>query len=152
MNELIRIFLDRSIGTKKIATALRSLSLDVVTIQDRYGDEASRVVDVRWIEEATADGCILLSADQRIRHNPLERRAICRYAARCFTFPRGNLTATEMIARLEIHMPEVVRLAQTPGPYVYHLTAERVVRMKLDCGDVVASPKQEKPGKGRAEG
>ncbi|HEX6686016.1 MAG TPA: hypothetical protein VF062_24780 [Candidatus Limnocylindrales bacterium] len=133
----IRIFLDRSIGTKSIAAALRSLALDVETIKDRYGEEASTVADVRWIEEATADGRVLISADQRIRYNPLERRAICRHAARCFTFPRGSLTAAEMIGRLETHVEEIARLAQQPGPYVYHLTEHRVVRMKLDCDDII---------------
>lgn len=133
MNEL-RVFLDRSLGTKKIASALRGRSLDVETIQDRYGSAASTTADVRWIQDASRDGRVLIGADQRIRYNPLERRALCLSAARCFTFPRGDLTAVEMIDRLVRHLPEVGRIStEQPGPFVYHLTRDRVVAMTLDC-------------------
>ena len=52
----LRVFLDRSIGTKKIAKALRDLGVNVQTIHDRYGDESSTVPDVRWIADAARDG------------------------------------------------------------------------------------------------
>jgi len=101
----LRVFLDRSVGTRKIASALRELAVDVETIQDRYGSESSTVADVRWIADASRDGRVLLGADQRIRYNRLERQALCLHAARCFTFPRGDLTAREMIDRLRRHLP-----------------------------------------------
>jgi len=59
----LKVFLDRSIGAKKIADALRALGVDVQTIQDRYGDESRTVADVRWIAEATRDGRVLIGAD-----------------------------------------------------------------------------------------
>ncbi len=31
------------------------------------------------------------------------------------------------------HLPQVRIVAEEPGPYVYHLTRERVIRMQLDC-------------------
>jgi hypothetical protein len=93
--ETLRVFLDRSIGTKKIAAALRELDVDVQTIQDRY-------------------------------------------RARCFTFPRGDLAAAEMIRRLTVHLPTIRDLARQNGPYVFHLGATEVSAMRLDCGDVPA--------------
>ncbi|MDG4790737.1 hypothetical protein O7626_41000 [Micromonospora sp. WMMD1102] len=135
MSEL-RLFLDRSIGTKKIARVLRELGLDVETIQDRYGRAASTVPDERWIHDASRDGRILVGADQRIRYNRLERRTICLSSARCFTFPRGDLSAVEMIDRLTRYLPEIERICtETEGPFVYHLTAGAVVAMRLDCAD-----------------
>ena len=136
----MRVFLDRSIGTKKIALALRELGVDVQTIQDRYGDASSTVKDVRWIADATQDGRILIGADQRIRYNPLERQTLCIHAARCFTFPRGNLTAAQMIDRIVLHLPSIAQLAEQPGPFVYHISADAVVRMNLDCDDIPAEP------------
>lgn len=133
---VLRVFLDRSIGTKVIGGALRELGVDVETIQDRYGDESPIVKDVRWIADASVDGRVLIGADQRIRYNPLERQAICRHAARCFTFPRGNLTAAQMIERLARHLPVIVDLAAIPGPFVCHLRPDSVTRMALDCSDV----------------
>lgn len=132
----MRLFLDRSVGTKKIAAALRELGLDVETIKDRYGEDASTVKDTRWIEDATMDGRILIGADQRIRYNPLERQTICRSAARCFTFPRGDLTAGEMIERLVKFLPDIEQMSARPGPFVCHLARDNVVTMRLDCGDV----------------
>jgi hypothetical protein len=130
------VFLDRSVGTKKIAFALRELGVDVETIHDRYGGESVRIQDTQWIEEATADGRVLIGADKRIRYKSLERLAICRHKARCFTFPRGDLTAEEMVRRIALHLTEMTQLAQRPGPYVVHLGHDRVVPMKLDCDDL----------------
>ncbi len=133
----VRLFLDRSVGTRKIAAALREHGIDVETIQDRYGPESSTVADVRWIVDATGDGRILIGADQRIRYNPLERRTLCRSSARCFTFPRGDLTASEMIDRLLRFLPEIEQLCtRRTGPFVFHLTRDRVTEMNLDCADL----------------
>jgi PIN like domain len=56
----LRAFLDRSVGTKKIAKALRDRGVDVQTIHDRYGEESSTVPDVRWIADAAHDGRVLI--------------------------------------------------------------------------------------------
>lgn len=140
---VLKVFLDRSIGTRVIGGALRELGVDVETIHDRYGDESPTVKDVRWIADASEAGRVLIGADQRIRYNPLERQAVCRHGARCFTFPRGNLTAAQMIERLTRHLPEIAQQADAPGPYVYHLLPNALTRMALDCSDLprVGGPK-----------
>jgi hypothetical protein len=132
----LRIFLDRSVGTKRIAIAMREMGLDVESIRDRYGDEASIVADARWIEDATRDGRVLIGADQRIRYNRLERLALCRFNARCFTFPRGDFSAEQMVERIETHLMAMIRQASQPGSYVYHLARTRMEPMKLDCADL----------------
>lgn len=132
----LQVFLDRSVGTKKIAFALRQLGVDVETIHDRYGDESFRIQDAQWIEEATSDGRVLIGADKRIRYKSLERLSICRHKARCFTFPRGDLRAEEMIRRIATHLAEMTQIAKRPGPYVVHLGHDRIVHMKLDCDDI----------------
>lgn len=129
----LRLFLDRSVGTRKVAAALRAQQLDVETIVDRYGPANALTRDERWIAEASEDGRLLVSADQRIRYRPLERMAICRHNARCVTFAAGNLTADEMIALFAQHLPGIARIADDPGPFVYHLTRDRLVKMALDC-------------------
>lgn len=69
------LFLDRSVGTKRVAARLRALGLTVPTIDDRYGTGAAPSVDdPTWITEAARDGYVLLGADLR---NPLpDRRAV----------------------------------------------------------------------------
>lgn len=132
----LRVFLDRSVGTKKIAFALRALGVDVETIQDRYGAQSGTIQDIRWIEDATTSGRILVGADKRIRYRSLERLAICQHRAKCFTFPRGDLTAEEMIRRISLHLEEISQIARQPGPFVVHLGSERIVTMSLDCDDL----------------
>jgi hypothetical protein len=128
-----RLFLDRSIGTQKIATALRAEQLDVETIADRYGPANTHVRDEQWIAEASRDGRLLISADKRIRYRPRERLAICIHAARCITFAAGDLTSEQMTSLFLYHLPHVQVVAGNPGPYVYHMTRDRLVRMALDC-------------------
>jgi PIN like domain len=127
------LFLDRSVGTRRIARALRAADLDVETIADRYGAANTHVPDEQWIEDASRDGRLLLSADKRIRYRPRERAAICTHAARCLTFAAGDLTAQQMIDLFLRHLPRVRTIAEEPGPYVYHLTRDRLTRMALDC-------------------
>jgi hypothetical protein len=115
---------------------LREAGLDIETIVDRYGDEAPRVTDDRWITDATTAGRLLLGADLRIRYRTVERLALCRAAGRYLAYPSGNLTAQQMIGRLLRHLADVEVLAAQAGPFVYHLTERGLVRMRLDCTDV----------------
>jgi hypothetical protein len=131
----LRLFLDRSVGTRMIATALREAGIDVETIVDRYGDEAPRVADARWISDATAAGRLLLGADLRIRYRTVERLALCRAGGRYLAYPSGNLTAPQMVDRLLRHLADVERLTAEPGPFVFHVTDGGLVRMRLDCSD-----------------
>jgi hypothetical protein len=112
----LRLFLDRSIGTRKIATALRAEELDVETIADRYGSANTHIADEQWIAEVSRDGRLLISADKRIRYRPRERLAICVHAARCVTFAAGDLTAEQMIALFMPHLPRIRVIADDPGP------------------------------------
>jgi hypothetical protein len=127
------IFLDRSVGTRRIASALRAADLDVETIADRYGAANVSIPDEQWIAEASGAGRLLISADKRIRYRPRERAAICEHAARCLTFAAGDLTADQMIELFLRHLPHVRAVAAAVGPSVHHLTKDRPVKMSLDC-------------------
>jgi hypothetical protein len=129
----VLLFLDRSVGTRRIAGALRAAELDVETIADRYGAANTHIPDEQWIAEASRDRRLLLSADKRIRYRPRERAAICEHAARCLTFAAGDLTAAQMIDLFLHHLPRVRTVAAEAGPYVYHLTRDRLMKMTLDC-------------------
>ncbi|GAA3449063.1 hypothetical protein [Dactylosporangium matsuzakiense] len=52
----LRLFLDRSVGTRKVAAALREQQLDVETIADRYGAANTLTRDEQWIADAGQDG------------------------------------------------------------------------------------------------
>jgi hypothetical protein len=60
------------------------------------------VPDTQWIEDATQDGRLLVGADLRLRYRTLERQALCDHRARYVAFPRGDMTAIEMIDRVVV--------------------------------------------------
>jgi hypothetical protein len=89
--------------------------------------------DEQWIADASRDGRLLVGADKRIRYRPLERTAICLHAARCITFAAGDLTADQMINLFLGNLASIEAIAQSKGPFVYHLTRHRLLPVKLDC-------------------
>lgn len=131
------LFLDRSVGTKRVAAGLRALGLTVQTIDDRYGTGAAPSVDdPTWITEAARDGYVLLGADLRIRYRTAERWALCRASARYLAFPRGDLTAVQMVERVGQHRRSIDRVLDEPGPWVRHLMPAELRSMRLDCSDL----------------
>lgn len=66
-------FIDRSLGRKKLAAALRAAGAVVEVHDDHFAPDAP---DVEWLREVGARGWAVLTADKRIRYNNLERRAL----------------------------------------------------------------------------
>lgn len=137
----LRVFLDRSVGTRRVAEGLRDLGLAVQTIVDRYGHVAARrLPDTRWITDASADGYLLLGADLRVRYRPAERCALCFACARYVCFSNGNLTAKAMVDIVHSHLGQLTSASARPGPWVCHLRTEGLARMPLDCTDLDRIP------------
>lgn len=85
-------FLDRSVGTKRVAAGLRDLGPSAQTVDDRYGVAAGpTVADEQWITDASRDGLLPLGADLRIRYRTVERWALCRAHARYVAFSAGAI-------------------------------------------------------------
>jgi hypothetical protein len=81
----LRFFADRSLGSQIVPHALRAAGWLVETMDERYGIEQSQLIrDVRWIEEATLAGDVLLAKDLRIANNVLEATAVYQTSARVF--------------------------------------------------------------------
>ncbi|HEX6075193.1 MAG TPA: hypothetical protein VFZ32_08015 [Micromonosporaceae bacterium] len=130
------LFLDRSTQGKRFVGAVRSLVEDVVTINDMYGGKpAESVADVQWIADASASGRILIGADRYILRNPLERRTICRNAARYVVFGTNNTPVRLLIEMFERDLPRIRQLTSTPGPWVYRIARHGMERLALNCAD-----------------
>jgi hypothetical protein len=137
----LKLFVDRSTQGKRFVRAVRSLVDDVETIDDRYGVQpAEKIPDVQWIADATADGRILIGADVRILRNPLERRAICRHAARYVMFANNNMPVRLMIELFTRELPKIQELTSTTGPWVQRISQHDMAPRALDCGDANADP------------
>lgn len=85
----LRFFLDRGLGSRIVPEALRGAGWELETMDERYGVSASQgISDVKWIEEATDNGDVLLCKDMAIARNPLEGAVIYRVSARAFALAR----------------------------------------------------------------
>jgi predicted nuclease of predicted toxin-antitoxin system len=91
--EVPAYFLDRSLGTKLIATALREAGA-VVHIHDDYFSADAR--DVEWLAEVGRRGWIVLTKDHRIRYRNVERIALMNAGVAAFILTSGDLQGQEM--------------------------------------------------------
>jgi hypothetical protein len=68
----LTFFLDHQIGRYQVAEALRSAGAVVEVHLDHFRGAAP---DMEWIPEVGRRGWVLITKDQNIRRNPLERAA-----------------------------------------------------------------------------
>ena len=72
-------FIDRSLGRKHLAAALRECGLTVHTMASVYGEEeAQKLPDDVWLADAGKRDWIVLLKDDAIRRRPAERDALMR--------------------------------------------------------------------------
>ena len=84
-------FVDRSLGKRVVARALRDAGARVEVHDDHFPQDAT---DVEWLTHAGAQDWIILSKDERIRRNPLERNAFQQAGVRTLATLPCNVTST----------------------------------------------------------
>jgi hypothetical protein len=101
-------------------------------MREHYGEaEAQRVVDVEWIGLTAERGWIGFHKDGEIRRNEAERRAVVATKARMFCVPRADITAANLAARYIANLAAIAAAAMMPGPYIYSVQTNRIVRLPL---------------------
>jgi PIN like domain len=101
------LFVDRSLGRRKIPDRLREVHPVVIVHDDLFPQDAD---DEVWLEEAGRRRWIVLTKDEGIRRKPGEQQAIVQFGARCFVLhPTKEMTAEEMarilVARFRGSLP-----------------------------------------------
>ncbi|MEO8010927.1 MAG: hypothetical protein ABI650_04715 [Dokdonella sp.] len=86
-------FIDRSLGRRHVAEALRSAGAEVVIHDDVFSQNAT---DTEWLDEAGRRGWIVLTKDDAIRRHPQERHMVETGGVRMFALTARNLVGTEM--------------------------------------------------------
>lgn len=122
-------FVDRSLGGRDVATALRRASWTIQTHLEVYGARDQRVEDVEWLELCGRQGWPALTMDQRIRYRPVEIAAIRRYRVKAFALTSGNLTADAQAQRFIRNAAQIDAACEQPGPFLYAVHADRIVRI-----------------------
>jgi hypothetical protein len=123
-------FIDRSLGGRHLADALRALGLVVHTMASVYGEEAGqRVPDERWLRDAGEHDWIVLMKDDAIRRRPAERDALLEAGVRAFCLTNAQLRAAEQTERFVSNRHRILQQARKPGPYIYGVYERRLRRL-----------------------
>jgi hypothetical protein len=117
-------FLDRQIGTRSAAGALRAAGARVEVHDDHFAQAAP---DTEWIPAVAARGWVAITLDKNIRRNPLERQAYQHAKLRGFVVTAQSLKGAEIAALLVKALPGMVRRAAgRPGPLLFAISASGV--------------------------
>lgn len=120
-------FIDRSLGRKHLAEALRDLGLTVHTMASVYGEKrAQELDDEEWLADAGRRNWVVLMKDDRIRTRPAERDALMAAGVRAFCLTNAQLRAADQTARFVTNINRIIQRARKPGPYIYGVYEDRL--------------------------
>jgi hypothetical protein len=122
-------FVDRSLGRRRVPDLLREAGWVLRTHHEVYGSRDEQVPDVEWLELCGREELAVLTADRRLRYRPPEIAAIRRHHAKAFVLVGGGLRAADQVERLERNRERIWAACSDPGPFVYAVQAERIVRV-----------------------
>jgi predicted nuclease of predicted toxin-antitoxin system len=114
--EPLVFFVDRSLGKKRIAEALRAADTLAHVHDDFFAPGAP---DVEWLQRAGRHGWIVLTKDRSIRWRAVECAALMNAGVRAFTLTSGNLQGADMAETFVRAVPAIYRfVADHQGPFI----------------------------------
>lgn len=115
-------------GAKALPDALRAEGHTVVLHGDYFHQGIS---DVAWLTmlRAHRDEWIVLTKDDHIRKNPLEKQAYIESGLRVFALTNAGLSSDRQAAAFRTALRRIIRIAQLPGPYIAIVTASGIVKV-----------------------
>ena len=112
----LTLFIDRSLGKKTVAEALRVAGANVEVHDDHFVPDAP---DETWLTAVGAKGWIVLTKDERIRFRTIEREALMNARVRAFVLTAGNMDGATMARVLVEALPKITRLSRRrPPPFI----------------------------------
>lgn len=120
----LTLFLDYQIGRYIVAKALRAAGASVEVHIDHFAQDAP---DTEWIPEIGRRDWVLITKDQNIRRNALERNAYVTAELRGFVVTGKDMTGPELAALLVRCLSGIVRRASgKPGPLLFSISRNGV--------------------------
>jgi hypothetical protein len=127
--EPLVLFVDRSLGNRVVASALRAAGAHVEIHDDHFPTTA---LDEDWLGEVGRRGWVVLTKDQGIRHRAPALAAIRVAAVRLFVLTAGDLRGSQMadiFARATSRIAAVAR--REPPPFIARVARTGVVSVLL---------------------
>lgn len=116
----LTFFLDHQIGRFVVADALRAAGAAVEVHLDHFKGDAP---DTEWIPEVARRDWVMITKDQHIRRNPLERAAYQSARLRGFVVTGKDLSGKELGELLVRCLDGIVRRAHNrPGPLLFAIS------------------------------
>ena len=116
----LTFFLDHQIGRYQVAKALRAAGAKVEVHLDHF---AGDMPDIEWIPEVARRNWVLITKDQNIRRNPLERGTYQAARLRGFVATGKEMKAEELGGLLVRCLPGMTRRAAgRPGPLLFTIS------------------------------
>lgn len=107
-----------------MAGALRSAGVHVELHEEHFAPDAP---DVEWLAEVGRRAWIVLTKDDAIRRNPLERSALLAAGVRAFIITSQNMSGPDMAALVREHLPAISRVIRRErAPFIAVLTRSGV--------------------------
>ena len=116
----LTFFLDYQIGRFVVADALRAAGAKVEVHIDHFDQAAP---DTEWIPEVGRRDWVLITKDQHIRRNPLERAAYESARLRGFVLTGRDFNGPDMAVLLARMLPGMARrVAGRSGPLMFSIS------------------------------
>jgi|SRR3990170_1859561 len=112
-HEPVVFFLDRSLGKRIIASALRGAGVEVRVHDDHFTPDAQ---DKDWLPAVGERGWIVLTKDRRIRYRAAELTALQKAHVRLFTLIARDLQGPEMADIFIKALPAIEKFAARNSP------------------------------------
>jgi hypothetical protein len=105
--EPVVFFLDRSLGKRIVAEALRQAGVKVEVHDDHFTQNAQ---DEDWLPVVGAKGWIVLTRDKRIRYRTPALIAVGEAKVRLFAYTGTDVQGVEMAQSILVALPAIKRL------------------------------------------
>ena len=123
----LHIFLDRSLGRRVVAEAIRAAGVEVHIHDDHFPQDTT---DEEWLLAVGRQGWIVLTKDDRIRYRPQERAALIHAHVRAFVLVGGNLSAAAMAEIFVRALPEIQNFVDRyPPPFIARISRGAAVTL-----------------------
>ncbi len=120
-------FVDRSLGKKAVADALRNAGEQVEVHDDLFPQNAE---DTAWLPIVAQKGWIIVTNDSKIGNRQLELLAVRNSKAKVFVLVSGQIKGEDM-AKIFVEALEPMKklVAQQPGPFIAKVYKNGTVRI-----------------------
>jgi predicted nuclease of predicted toxin-antitoxin system len=113
-------FLDKCLGRKVVAEALRAAGEQVELQEDHFDKKAD---DTQWVPEVGRRGWIILTKDRALRHNSLELIALLKSNTHSFILTSADQTGEQMAKAFVAALPDMKNMiGKFPSPFVGTVT------------------------------